>query len=213
MLAVPAVPATASDLTADWLSEVLAADVVGVAVLDHAFATNQRVRIGLTYASPGAGPASLFAKLAPLDPAHREMIGATGMGEREAQFYADIAPSVALRVPRSYWSATDEQGNFVILLLGAAWLGGLPWMSATARATRSCDSSLRPNVVNGLPLLASASAAASMSPVARKSSTALSYMSIDSLALAMAFNSVAYDRWISARRWSSSSCSLRRTSR
>jgi hypothetical protein len=122
MLAVPAVPATASDLSADWLSEVLGAEVVSVEVLDHAFATNQRVRIGLTYATPGAGPASLFVKLAPLDPAHREMIGATGMGVREAEFYADIAPSVGLRVPRSYWAATAED-NFVLLLEDLAAIG------------------------------------------------------------------------------------------
>src|SRR4051794_25669677 len=123
MLAVPAVPAAASDLTSEWLSEVLAADVIDVEILDHAFATNQRVRIGLTYAEPGAGPASLFVKLAPVDPAHREMIGATGMGEREAQFYADIAPTVALRVPRSHWAASDENGNFVILLEDLAATG------------------------------------------------------------------------------------------
>lgn len=142
MLAVPAVPpvpATASDLTGDWLSEVLSTDVVGVEVLDHAFATNQRVRIGLTYATAGAGPASLFVKLAPLDLAHREMIGATGMGEREAQFYADIAPSIALRVPRAHWSATDEQGNFVILLedlaaTGCAFSNGAWGVTADAAA-------------------------------------------------------------------------------
>jgi hypothetical protein len=126
MLAVPSglpVPATASDLSADWLSEVLGAEVVGVEILDHAFATNQRVRIGLTYASPGAGPASLFGKLAPLDPAHREMIGATGMGVREAEFYADIAPDVGLRVPRSYGAATAEDGNFILLLEDLAAIG------------------------------------------------------------------------------------------
>ena len=98
-------PVDADDLTPEWLSDALGADVVGVEVLDHAFATNQRMRIGLTYGTPGAGPASLFVKLAPLDPAHREMIGASGMGEREAQFYSDVAPSVDLRVPRSYWAA------------------------------------------------------------------------------------------------------------
>lgn len=126
MLDVPAgsrVPATASDLSTEWLSEVLGAEVVGVEILDHAFATNQRVRIALTYAAPGAGPASLFVKLAPLDPAHRKMIGATGMGVREAQFYADIAPTAGLRVPRSYGAATDDDGNFVLVLEDLAATG------------------------------------------------------------------------------------------
>ena len=109
-------PEEAADLSPAWLSDVLGTEVVDVEVLDHAFATNQRLRIGLTYATPGAGPASLFVKLAPLDPAHREMIGATGMGEREVQFYADVAPSVSLRVPRSHVAAFDEGGGFVLLL-------------------------------------------------------------------------------------------------
>ena len=110
------IPVTASDLSAAWLSEVLGAEVVGVEILDHAFATNQRVRIGLSYASAGAGPATLFVKLAPLDPAHRAMIGASGMGVREAQFYTDVAPSLSLRVPRSYFAATSDDGNFALIL-------------------------------------------------------------------------------------------------
>lgn len=139
MLAVPSVPGTASDLSSDWLSEVLGTEVVGVEVQDHAFATNQRVRLALTYATPGAGPASLFAKLAPLDPAHREMIGATGMGVREAQFYADIAPSVGLRVPRSYGAATADDGNFILLLedlaaTGCAFSDGAWGVTADAAA-------------------------------------------------------------------------------
>jgi aminoglycoside phosphotransferase (APT) family kinase protein len=120
---LPALPVDASDLSPAWLSEVLGADVVDVEVLDHAVATNQRVRIGLTYAGAGAGadtgPASLFVKLAPLDPAHREMIGASGMGEREAQFYADVAASPAcadLRVPGAYWAATSDDGGFALVL-------------------------------------------------------------------------------------------------
>jgi Phosphotransferase enzyme family len=109
-------PVDASDLTPAWLSEVLGVEVVDVNVLDQASATNQRVRIGLTYVATGAGPASLFVKLAPLDPAHREMIGASRMGEREAQFYADVAPSVDLRVPHSYWAVTADDGSFALLL-------------------------------------------------------------------------------------------------
>lgn len=110
------VPADASELSPAWLSEVLGAEVTGVEVLDHTSATNQRIRIGLSFAPPGSGPGSLFVKLAPTDPAHREMISASGMGRREAQFYDDVAPSVALRVPRGYHTAVDEDGDFVLLL-------------------------------------------------------------------------------------------------
>lgn len=109
-------PDDASDLTPGWLSEVLGREVTAVEVLDHAFATNQRVRIGLDYAEPGDGPSTLFVKLAPLDPAHREMIGATGMGEREVQFYADVAPSLDLRLPQCHWGGTSDDGGFALLL-------------------------------------------------------------------------------------------------
>jgi len=113
---VSTLPVDVSNLTPAWLSGVLGAEVVDVKVLDHAFATNQRVRIGLGYAAGGGGPASLFVKLLPLDPAHREMIGASGMGEREARFYADVAPSVDLRVPRAYYAAAADDGSFALLL-------------------------------------------------------------------------------------------------
>jgi len=132
-------PAAVPDLTAAWLSAVLGADVVDVQVLDRAVATNQRARVGLTYADDGAGPRSLFVKLPPLDPAHREMISASGMGRREAEFYADVAPSVDLRVPRSYYAASADDGGFVLLLedlaaAGSAFSDGGWGVSADAAA-------------------------------------------------------------------------------
>ena len=121
--AVPSLPADASELTPAWLSDVLRTTVVDVKVLDHAVATNQRMRIGLSYGEGADGPASLFVKLAAPDPEHRKMIGAGAMGEREAQFYADVAPSVELRVPRSYWAATADDGSFILLLEDLAAAG------------------------------------------------------------------------------------------
>jgi hypothetical protein len=109
-------PVQLSELTPEWLSEVLGLDVVEVTILDHASATNQRVRLGLSYTGATEGPASLFVKLASPDPVHREMIGASTMGEREARFYVDVAPSVDLRVPRSYYAASADDGSFAVLL-------------------------------------------------------------------------------------------------
>jgi hypothetical protein len=112
-------PAAPDDLTPAWLSEALGTEVTGVEVLDHAFATNQRARIGLQYAAAddgsGTGPASLFVKLAPNDPAHRQMIGATGMGEREAQFFADVSGTLDLLVPTCPFAASEDD-LFVLLL-------------------------------------------------------------------------------------------------
>lgn len=97
--------------------------MVDVQVLDRAFATNQRLRISLSYRDEADRPARLFVKLAPLDPAHREMIGANYMGKREAQFYSDVAPSIGLRVPRSYFAATAPDGDFALLLEDLATSG------------------------------------------------------------------------------------------
>jgi hypothetical protein len=112
MTSLPSQPA---DLTPRWLGEVLGAPVTSVEVIDHAFATNQRARIGLTYDEPGTGPASLFVKLAPLDEGHRQMIGAIGMGVREVQFYADVAASLDLLVPGCLYAGSE--GDLFVLLL------------------------------------------------------------------------------------------------
>jgi Phosphotransferase enzyme family len=132
-------PLDASDLSAAWLSHVLKVPVVDVEVLHQASATNQRVRVGLEYATAEAGPASLFVKLASLDPEHRKMIGASGMGAREAQFYSDVSPSVDLRVPRAYFAATAPDGNFVLVLedlaaAGCAFSDGAWGVTASAAA-------------------------------------------------------------------------------
>ncbi|HET6965167.1 MAG TPA: phosphotransferase [Acidimicrobiales bacterium] len=113
---MPRLPTDASGLSPSWLAEALGVDVRGVEVLEERSATNQRIRIGLSFAAPGPGPTSLFVKLPPADPAHREMISASGMGRREAQFYDDVAPSVSLRVPRGYYAGYEDGGDFVLLL-------------------------------------------------------------------------------------------------
>ena len=114
-LRVTALPAHPDELTATWLSQVLEAPVEGVELLDHASATNQRARIGLRYADGHAGPESLFVKLAPLDEAHRQMIGAIGMAVREVQFYADISGELELLVPRCAYAS--HEGDLFVLLL------------------------------------------------------------------------------------------------
>ncbi len=47
----------------------------------------------------GRSATTLFVKLLPLDPARRDAVAATGMGPREARFYRELAPTLAMRVP------------------------------------------------------------------------------------------------------------------
>ena len=90
--------------------------VAGVEVLGEQGATNHHVRLGITYDEQTGAPATLFCKMASLDAGHRAAIGSTGMGLREARFYSDVAESVAMRTPTSYFSAADADGAFVLLL-------------------------------------------------------------------------------------------------
>ncbi len=114
-------PPDASGLTPSWLSAALAprhpgVSVASVDVLAQTDATNHHVRIGVTYDVQAGAPDTLFCKMAPLDPGHRAAIGATGMGAREARFYADLAPSIAMRIPTAHFAAADADGSFMLLL-------------------------------------------------------------------------------------------------
>lgn len=114
-------PSDPRHLEADWLTEVLAPHhpgvrVADVAVLTERGSTNHHVRYGVTYDEQADAPDTLFAKMASLDPAHRMAIGATGMGAREARFYDEVADGLDMRIPTSYFAATGDDGEFLLLL-------------------------------------------------------------------------------------------------
>jgi hypothetical protein len=61
------------------------------------------------------------------------------MGEREARFYVDVAPSLDLRVPRSYYAVSADDGSFAVLLedlaaAGCAFSDGAWGVTADAAA-------------------------------------------------------------------------------
>ena len=108
-------PAHPEDLLdREWLGNALGADVNAVQIARVDEVTNLHVRLRITYAEPGAGPEHLFVKLPPLEPGRRESIIATGMGVREARFYAEFAPRLALRVPATHLARVDDEGCFVL---------------------------------------------------------------------------------------------------
>lgn len=109
------IPSHPDDLDAARLAAILEQPVAAVELLDHAFSTNQRARLGLRYEGAAAGPASLFIKLAPLDEGHRQMIGAIGMGTREVEFFADVAGQVELPIPTCYFAGAEDD-LFVLVL-------------------------------------------------------------------------------------------------
>lgn len=113
-------PTTAVDVTPEWLTAALAerhpgTEVGAVEVLERDEVTNAHARLRVTYAHSTDAPEVLFCKLPPND-ARRAQIIATGMGHREARFYAELAPSLATRVPEAHVARTDDDGRFVLLL-------------------------------------------------------------------------------------------------
>jgi hypothetical protein len=112
---------TPDEISADWLSEVLAprfpgVRVAGVEILDAHAGTTGRARLRLRHAGAPA-PDSVFVKLPPADPRQREMVRSTGMGRREARFYAEVAEAAPLRLPRPLFATWNGDGSAYIMLL------------------------------------------------------------------------------------------------
>ncbi len=115
------IPRTADEIDPAWLNEVLkqrhpGVRVTGVEVLERHEVTNAHARLRLEFAGDTTAPPTMFGKLPPADPARRDTIIATGMGRREALFYADLAPTLSLRVPATHAAVTDDEGAFALLL-------------------------------------------------------------------------------------------------
>ena len=113
-------PVTADDISAEWLTEALAArhpgaDVAAVEVVERHEVTNAHAKLRVTYRHAAGAPETMFCKLPPNDD-RRDTIIATGMGQRESRFYAELAPSVAMRVPEAHVALTDDDGMFALLL-------------------------------------------------------------------------------------------------
>jgi hypothetical protein len=116
------IPTTVEQIDAAWLTDALGERHPGVRVarfevVERHEATNSHARLSLTYDAPAGAPEALFCKLLPSEPERREAIAATGMGLREAQFYARLAPELDMRLPAVHAAQLDEtDGAFVLLI-------------------------------------------------------------------------------------------------
>lgn len=114
-------PGDVDGLTPEWLSRALSGRHPGVRVravelLDRTERTNLHARLRLRYDEAAGAPETIFCKLPPTNPEHRAMIGATGMGTREAWFYRDLAPLLSMRMPTAHHAEANDTGDFVLLL-------------------------------------------------------------------------------------------------
>jgi hypothetical protein len=116
---------TPDALTPEWLTDALTASgtLTGARVVAadvRPLGTGQMcdsVRIALTYDEPGAGPATLVAKLPAADEGSRATAVMFRSYEKEVRFYQELAGRLPVRTPRVHHAAIDPPtGSFVLLL-------------------------------------------------------------------------------------------------
>jgi hypothetical protein len=108
---VPELPLEVDDLTPEWMSDAMDADVASVTVLDRHSGTTGRAHLALS-GDPRL-PATVFVKLAPFDERQRKFVNVQGMGVVEARLYRDLAPELPVRVPRVWYAEFEGTGTGV----------------------------------------------------------------------------------------------------
>lgn len=118
-----AVVQRASDVDAPWCTAALAAELGGAsvaAVETEPVGTGQvadTLRLHLTYDPPGAGPATLIAKVPSAEEASRTAARLTRTYEIEASFYRDLAAGLPVRAPRCHYTDHDLDTDAYVVLL------------------------------------------------------------------------------------------------
>ncbi|MCU4186809.1 ecdysteroid 22-kinase family protein [Acidiferrimicrobium sp. IK] len=114
---------TAADLTPEYLTAALRDHLRGasvVAVTTEVVGAGQMgdcVRVTPDYDRPGAGPATLVAKLPSTDATSRATAAALRAYEIEVNFYRELHAGLQVRAPRCYHAAIDvETSDFTLLL-------------------------------------------------------------------------------------------------
>jgi hypothetical protein len=106
-------PLEVDELTAEWFSAALGADVQRVDVLDRHSGTTGRARIALSGAP--SLPATVFVKLPPFDAAQRVFVNEVGMGVTEARFFCDLADEVGVRVPKTLFATYSGDDRYIMV--------------------------------------------------------------------------------------------------
>jgi fructosamine-3-kinase len=104
-------PVLIEDMTPAWLSHAM-----GFAVESFDAQAVGTGQIGTCYrlTLTGATSQRVIAKLPAVDPAARELLAGSYLGE--VRFYRDLASTVTIRTPSCYHVDSAENGNFVLLL-------------------------------------------------------------------------------------------------
>ena len=125
------VPASWDELTPQWLTAALAADIPDVEVdtvevITRDDGTNRRARLRLTY-RVGAGPQTVFVKAA--DPDHKELIRLTSGMFHEPRLFTAVNSGVPLPLehPKVFAALIDEDAyDFILVMEDLATRGADP---------------------------------------------------------------------------------------
>jgi aminoglycoside phosphotransferase (APT) family kinase protein len=127
------IPEDLNSLSSEWLAHVLDAPVTGFEVVDAHAGTTGRAVLELHYGEAVNLPKRLFLKLPPTDELQRAFVTSSGMGRREARFYEGLAAELPVRVPRCYFSASEDSGEEYIMLLEHLVDSGCTFNNASTR--------------------------------------------------------------------------------
>ena len=117
------IPTGAADLTADWLTAALA-DISGgakvLSVIGKPIGTGQiadSIRLAIEWDRPTDAPSSLVTKVTSANEDSRNAGIGTRTYEVEVGFYRDLAPSLDVHKPGSYWQGYDPStGAYAVVL-------------------------------------------------------------------------------------------------
>jgi aminoglycoside phosphotransferase (APT) family kinase protein len=117
-----AIPASAGDITVDWLNEVLDVGTVSEVKTENLGAglglLGEVTRLHLSYSDAScAGPATLIAKTQSPSPESAFVAQAMGFYDREVNFYRSLAGSLDVCTPRCYHADIAAEGTPFVLLL------------------------------------------------------------------------------------------------
>ena len=114
------IPCSPEEVSAEWLAQVLGADVTAVAITPVGTGqTGATYRVAAQYGSPTALPRSFVVKLPAQEQAVRERVSLSYRSEYA--FYTEVADTLDVPLPRCYHCAmADDGAQFVLLLADMA---------------------------------------------------------------------------------------------
>ena len=115
-----AIPTSASDITPNWLTDILDADVVAVAsenLGEGVGVMGEVTRLALSYGDRSSRHETLIAKTVSPSAQNRDTATTYGFYMREVAFYQQVAHNMDLRVPTCVYADMAEGGDPFIILL------------------------------------------------------------------------------------------------